>query len=69
MGVFGNRNMNFAFAFSMVLVLAVVYVPILQKIFDTVSLGWRQWEVIVPLLLIPSLASEAVKYYLQRQKA
>ncbi len=69
MGIFGNRNMNLAFVFSMALVLAAVYVPFLQTVFDTTSLGWRQWEVIIPLLLIPSVASEAVKYYLQRHKA
>ncbi len=68
MGIFGNRNMNLAFIASLALVVAVVYVPFLQIIFDTAALGWQQWEVIVPLLLVPSLASEAVKYRLQHGK-
>ncbi len=68
MGIFGNRNMNLAFVFSMALIFAVIYVPFLQPIFNTTSLGWTQWEVIVPLLLVPSIAAEAVKYYLQRRQ-
>jgi len=42
--------------------LAVIYVPFLNTIFDTVPIGWEQWQVIVPLLLVPSVAAEAVKY-------
>lgn len=68
MGIFGNRNMNLAFVFSMALIFTVIYVPFLQPIFNTTSLGWAQWEVIIPLLLIPSIAAEAVKYYLQRRR-
>ncbi len=68
MGIFGNRNMNLAFVFSMALIFAVIYVPFLQPIFNTTSLGWTQWEVIIPLLLVPSIAAEAVKYYLQRRQ-
>lgn len=66
MGIFGNRLMNIAFVSSLMLVLAVVYIPFLQPIFDTTPLGWTQWQVILPLLLIPSLAAETVKYILSR---
>lgn len=66
-GVFGNRFMNLAFLSSLLLILLVVYVPFLQQIFNTASLGWAQWQVVVPLLLIPSIAAEAVKYVISRK--
>ena len=44
------------------LMILVLYVPFLQKIFNTVSLGWKEWSLIIPLFLIPSIAAEAVKY-------
>ena len=61
-GVFNNRNMNLAFLSSMALLLGVVYVPGLNNVFNTVPLGWRQWEIILPLLLIPSVVAELVKF-------
>jgi len=66
-GIFGNRNMNLAVLSSMALLLAVVYVPFLNTVFNTVPLGWKQWEVMLPLLLIPSIAAEAVKYVVSRR--
>jgi len=65
-GVFTNKNMNYAILASLVLMLAVVYVPFLNVIFSTVPLGWQQWEVMLPLLLIPSVAAEVVKYFVSR---
>jgi P-type Ca2+ transporter type 2C len=62
-GLFSNRYMNMAVAFSFALLMAVVYVPFLQPIFNTTSLGWSQWELVVPLLIVPSLAAELTKYF------
>ncbi len=67
-GLFTNRNMNYAVLVSLVLLLSVVYVPFLNTVFDTVPLGWQQWEVLLPLLLIPSVVAEAVKYFISRGK-
>ena len=61
-GIFGNRNMNLAVISSMALLLGVIYIPILQPIFNTTALGWAQWELVLPLLLIPSVAAEFTKY-------
>jgi P-type Ca2+ transporter type 2C len=47
----------------MALLMAVVYIPFLNTIFNTVPLGWKQWEVMLPLLLIPSFIAELVKYF------
>jgi len=61
-GVFTNKWMNWAVLGSGALMMLVLYVPFLQKIFNTVSLGWAEWRLIIPLFLIPSIAAEAVKY-------
>jgi hypothetical protein len=42
----------------------VVYVPFFNGIFDTLPLGLAEWELIVPLFLVPSLAAEGVKYFI-----
>jgi Ca2+-transporting ATPase len=68
-GIFNNRNMNLAVLSSLALMLAVVYVPFLNKVFDTVPLGWQQWEVMIPLLFVPSLAAEAVKYFVSAKRS
>ncbi len=60
-GLFTNKVMNWAILSSLVLLLGVVYTPFLQGIFDTAPLGWVQWQVILPLLLIPSIAAELTK--------
>jgi len=61
-GVFSNKWMNWAVLGSSVLMLLVLYIPFLQNIFNTVSLGWAEWRLIIPLFLVPSVAAEAVKY-------
>jgi hypothetical protein len=46
-----------------------VFSSFLQKIFDTVPLGWTQWEIIFPLLLGPSLAAELTKIVLRKKNS
>jgi Ca2+-transporting ATPase len=67
LGIFSNKWMNLASLSSLVLVLAVVYVPFLNPVFQTNPLGLRQWELIVPLLIIPSLVAELVKWIVYRK--
>jgi Ca2+-transporting ATPase len=67
-GVFKNRNMNLAVLSSALLLLAVIYIPFFQPAFNTTPLGWAQWELILPLLFIPSLAAEATKYFVSRTR-
>lgn len=66
-GVFSNRNMNIAVLISLTLLLAVVYVPFLQPIFNTTPLGWEQWQILLPLLVVPSIAAEITKYIASRR--
>ena len=63
-GLFGNRWMNYACLSSLILILAVVYIPFLRVVFNTEPLGWSQWSIMLPLLLIPSLAAEFSKLFM-----
>ena len=65
-GIFSNRYMNLAILSSVALILGVIYIPFFNPIFNTVPLGWSQWEVLLPLLLIPSIVAELVKWFYQR---
>jgi Ca2+-transporting ATPase len=67
-GVFSNRNMNLAVLSSALLLLVVVYVPFLQPIFNTVALGWSQWELIIPLFFVPAIAAEVSKYIIYSRR-
>jgi len=62
-GIFNNRNMNLGVVSSFILLLLVIYVPFLQPIFNTTTMGWEQWRLILPLLFIPALAAEISKYF------
>ena len=66
LGIFSNKWMNIAVLFSLALVLVVVYVPFLNPVFQTMPLGWRQWELVLPLLIIPSVVAELVKFIISR---
>ncbi len=69
LGIFTNRAMVLAVASSLVLLLIVIYVPFLDPIFDTYPLTVEQWEIILPLLLIPSVAAELTKLVTARTAA
>ena len=69
MGVFKNKWMNLAVLASVALVMAVIYIPGLNIVFDTVPLTLvEEWEEIIPLLLLPSVAAEVVKYIVSGKK-
>jgi Ca2+-transporting ATPase len=61
LGVFSNQYMQYAVVLSLVLLISVLYIPFLQSIFNTVSLGMREWTVVLPLLLVPGIAAEITK--------
>ena len=67
-GILGNRYMNLAILSSVALILGVIYIPFFNPIFNTVPLGWSQWEVLLPLLLIPAIVAELVKLAYQRMQ-
>jgi Ca2+-transporting ATPase len=68
-GIFNNKWMNYAVVSSLALLLAVIYVPFFNTIFNTVPLGWTEWRLVLPLLAVPSIAAEIVKYVGQGRKS
>ncbi len=61
-GVFSSKWMNLAILASTALMFMVMYVPFFQGIFNTLPMGWAEWKLIIPLILVPSIAAELVKY-------
>jgi Ca2+-transporting ATPase len=47
--------------------MAVVYIPFLQPVFNTVPLGWAQWKLILPMVILPSIAAELIKFIFGRR--
>jgi Ca2+-transporting ATPase len=68
-GPFTNKWMIWATGASFLLVLLVVYVPFLQPFFDTVPLGLNDWLVMIPFILLASVAAEITKIYLRWKAA
>jgi Ca2+-transporting ATPase len=66
-GIFNNKWMNIAVASSLALLLLILYVPFFNNIFHTVPLGWTEWRLILPLLVIPSIAAELAKMFVTRR--
>jgi Ca2+-transporting ATPase len=60
-GIFGNRWMVGAVLTSLLLLLGVIYIPFLQPVFNTAPLGWLEWEIVLPLLLVPAVVAELTK--------
>lgn len=66
-GLLNNRWMVYAVFSSLALLLAVVYLPFLQPIFNTVPLGWTEWRIVLPLLFVPAVVSELTKLVVGRR--
>lgn len=61
LGLLTNKTLVKAFVFSVFMLIAVVYVPILQPLFSTLTLGIMDWLIILPLSLIPFATAELFK--------
>jgi Ca2+-transporting ATPase len=68
-GVFTNRWMVWAVLGSSVLVLSSVYVPFLQPFFDTTPLSLSDWMMMIPFILMASVAAEITKAYIRKKSA
>ncbi len=68
LGLFTNKFMQYAIAFSVFMLLLVVYIPIpaVNEIFNTTPITLREWGVMVPLILLPSVAAELWKAFMNR---
>jgi len=58
--------MNWAVGASLLMILAVIYIPFFNSIFNTLPMGWNEWAIILPLVLIPSIAAELTKWVATR---
>jgi Ca2+-transporting ATPase len=68
-GVFSNKWMQWAVVTSLLILLAIIYVPFLDPVFKTTWLTLEDWAIILPLILLPSLAAEVNKWFLRRRAA
>ena len=60
-GLFSNGQMLASTLFSFGLLLAVLYIPYLQPIFNTFSLGGEDWKIVAGLALLPLVIGELGK--------
>jgi Ca2+-transporting ATPase len=65
-GVFTNKWMQWAVLSSLLVLLAIIYVPFLDPIFGTTFLTGQDWLVMLPLILVPSVAAELNKWVLRK---
>jgi len=65
-GIFSNKSMVLATAFAFLLLLAVLYIPVLQGIFATVTLSLLDWEIVLSFAFIPILIGEITKFVRNR---
>jgi len=65
-GVFTNKWMQVAVVTSLVVLLAIIYLPFLQPIFSTNFLTLQDWLIMLPLILVPSVAAEINKWVLRK---
>ncbi len=65
-GVFSNRFMQYAVLSSLLILLGIIYIPVLDPVFNTTFLTLRDWWMIFPLILAPAVAAELSKL-IQRQ--
>ncbi|NLE77078.1 MAG: cation-translocating P-type ATPase, partial [Chloroflexi bacterium] len=68
-GPLANRYMQYAVLSSLAILLAIIYVPALDPIFNTTFLTLKDWLVMIPLILVPSVAAEVNKWVLRRSEA
>jgi Ca2+-transporting ATPase len=66
LGVWTNKWMQVAVLTSLVILLAIIYVPFLDPVFETTFLTARDWAIMLPLILLPSVAAEVNKWALRR---
>ena len=65
-GLFSNKWMFFAVASSLLLLIMVIYVPLLQPVFNTVPLTLGHWKTLLPLLVTPAVVAELSKWMISR---
>lgn len=65
-GVFTNKKLILATSVSFILQMAVVYIPVMQKVFKTQSLGVFDWAMVIAISSFPLWAMELFKAFNRR---
>ncbi len=66
---FTNPFLIFSVVIGWLILLAAIYVPFLQPVFQTASLGFNDWILIIALAVIKIVLIEAIKYvFIVREK-
>jgi Ca2+-transporting ATPase len=65
---FSNRWLLVATTFVLFLQLALIYVPFMQVIFDTVPLSFKQWALVIVVSAPVILIDEVRKWFVRRAK-
>ena len=64
-GLFSNRNIIRGIVFEILLISAIMYVPFMQGIFQTTSIGLRDWLFLilcpVPIVVIDEFRKSALR--------
>lgn len=66
-GFFSNKTMVYATGLSFILMLMVIYIPLLQGAFHTLSLGINQWAIILTFAFLPLIIGELYKVVVYRK--
>jgi magnesium-transporting ATPase (P-type) len=61
LGFFGNTFVFWGIAFELVFAASIVYMPFLQKIFQTTGIGWNDWGILFFFALLIFLVEELRK--------
>ena len=69
LGVFSNRLLLWAIVFELVFAALLIYVPFMQPVFGTASLGWQWWLLLAAFVPVVFLVEEARKLYLRLRSA
>ena len=65
-GIFTNKWMQWAVLSSLAVLMVIIYLPLLEPIFGTTLLTVQDWLVMLPLILVPSVAAELNKWVLRK---
>lgn len=66
-GVFKNRWVPMGIAFEVVVVLSIVYIPYLQSVFNTTTIGINEWIYVATFIPIMFFAEELRKYIVRKR--
>ncbi len=65
-GFWSNKWLLWGIVFEVVLMVLIVYVPVLQKVFQTTGLGWQQWALLAVFAPIMFVSDELRKLFSRR---